>query len=305
MKNKKIQKRILTVAISILSCISLLYALAVVSINPEDTESLEKIPFIGYFLGISMASTCIAEILTFFLEKLKSDGVYPFKHFICAGILMISSVLAFSLKPMTQTFFISFFIYVLYHLTKRIFLLVARHKPKNIVIAVIYFIIYGATLLFLFMMCVYSEMSELNFYTTIAFGMAILIANIFSICRMAFSNINLTVMFKIIRKTYAMEILLGMLLLIIAFSFVFVTMEPAINNIWDGIWYCFMIVTTIGFGDITAVSLLGRALSVILGLYGIVVVALITSIIVNFYNEVKNKSDDEEEEQDKEKGNEQ
>jgi hypothetical protein len=44
-------------------------------------------------------------------------------------------------------------------------------------------------------------------------------------------------------------------------------------------------VTTIGFGDLTAVTDFGRILSVILGAYGIVVVALITSIIVNFYGE--------------------
>ena len=43
--------------------------------------------------------------------------------------------------------------------------------------------------------------------------------------------------------------------------------------------------TTIGFGDLTAVTDFGRILSVILGAYGIVVVALITSIIVNFYGE--------------------
>ena len=45
--------------------------------------------------------------------------------------------------------------------------------------------------------------------------------------------------------------------------------------------------TTIGFGDLTAVTDFGRILSVILGAYGIVVVALITSIIVNFYGEMK------------------
>ena len=45
--------------------------------------------------------------------------------------------------------------------------------------------------------------------------------------------------------------------------------------------------TTIGFGDIAAASLAGRIMSVILGVYGIVVVALITSIIVAFYGEMK------------------
>ncbi len=52
--------------------------------------------------------------------------------------------------------------------------------------------------------------------------------------------------------------------------------------------------TTIGFGDITATTGIGRLLSVILGIYGIIVVALITSVIVNFYNEVKADSDTED-----------
>jgi len=65
----------------------------------------------------------------------------------------------------------------------------------------------------------------------------------------------------------------------------------------DALWYCFAIVTTIGFGDFTAATLTGRAISVVLGLYGIIVVALITSIIVNFYNETKNTEDPDETEE--------
>ena len=36
-------------------------------------------------------------------------------------------------------------------------------------------------------------------------------------------------------------------------------------------------------------------LSVILGIYGIIVVSIVTSIIVNFYSEVKTNVDDEDE----------
>lgn len=53
--------------------------------------------------------------------------------------------------------------------------------------------------------------------------------------------------------------------------------------------------TTIGFGDMTATSTIGRILPVILGIYGIVVVALITSIIVNFYGEMKKAGPEDEE----------
>jgi hypothetical protein len=108
----------------------------------------------------------------------------------------------------------------------------------------------------------------------------------------AFARIDMPTLKKIIRKTYAAEILFGIVLLIVAFSLVLPHFEEGIPTFNDALWYCFAIVTTIGFGDFSAVTPIGRILSVILGLYGIIVVALITSIIVNFYGEMK--SDDDE-----------
>lgn len=108
-----------------------------------------------------------------------------------------------------------------------------------------------------------------------------------SLMHYVFSRLNLKTLRQIIRKTYAAEIIFGLLLLIFTFSFLFTVLEPSLSNYWDAVWYCFAIVTTIGFGDFSAVTLIGRILSVILGIYGIVVVALITSVIVNFYGEMK------------------
>ena len=75
----------------------------------------------------------------------------------------------------------------------------------------------------------------------------------------------------------------------VAFSFILPKFEPDINTFWDGMWYCFTVITTIGFGDMVAVTRAGRLLTVVLGIYGIVVVAILTSVIVNFYNEVSAK----------------
>ena len=108
----------------------------------------------------------------------------------------------------------------------------------------------------------------------------------------AFARIDMPTLKKIIRKTYAAEILFGIVLLIVAFSLVLPHFEEGIPTFNDALWYCFAIVTTIGFGDFSAVTPIGRLLSVILGLYGIIVVALITSIIVNFYGEMKSVDDD-------------
>ena len=116
--------------------------------------------------------------------------------------------------------------------------------------------------------------------------------------KFVFSGIDLGMLSRIIRKTYAAEIIFGLLLLIFTFSFLLSAVEANMQRYEDALWYCFAIVTTIGFGDITAVTVPGRILSVVLGVYGIVVVALITSIIVNFYSEMKlgNPADAEEEE---------
>ncbi len=120
----------------------------------------------------------------------------------------------------------------------------------------------------------------------------VVIQSLVHIGGMAFSQINFKVLKKIIRKTYVVEFIFGMLLLIVAFSIVLKSTEASIETFMDGLWYCFAIVTTIGFGDYAAVGLVGRVLSVILGIYGIIVVALVTSVIVNFYNEVKDEPEE-------------
>ena len=79
--------------------------------------------------------------------------------------------------------------------------------------------------------------------------------------------------------------------MIIACSLVFMFFEDSINSFTDGLWYSFAVVTTIGFGDFTAITPVGRIATVLLGIYGIIVVAVITSIVVNFYNESAGKRD--------------
>ena len=112
-------------------------------------------------------------------------------------------------------------------------------------------------------------------------------ASFLSIMAVIFSQVKVDVLKDIVRKTYAAEIISGLLLMMVTFSYLLKFYETSIATFWDGLWYCFAVVTTIGFGDIAAVSPVGRVLTVILGVYGIVVVALITSIIVNFYGEMK------------------
>ena len=127
----------------------------------------------------------------------------------------------------------------------------------------------------------------------IFFPLFLIVQSLAQIASVAFSRINFRTLRKIIRKTYTVEIIFGMLLLMVAFSVLLTSIEKGMETFGDAMWYCFALVTTIGFGDISATTIIGRILSVILGAYGIIVVSLITSVIVNFYNEVKNEPDED------------
>lgn len=90
-------------------------------------------------------------------------------------------------------------------------------------------------------------------------------------------------LWHIIRKTKVIEELIGLLASMMIIAIFLTRLEPGIATYGDGLWYTFAVVTTIGFGDIVVVTTIGRVLSVILGLYGLFIIAIITSIVVNYY----------------------
>ena len=136
-------------------------------------------------------------------------------------------------------------------------------------------------------------MTTLLSLTVVGFIMAI---NTFvALIQSVLSGVKTGSLMKIIKKSYAAEILAGLLITIVASSIVFTIIEPGVDGFNSALWYCFAIVTTIGFGDIAATSIIGRFLSVMLGIYGIIVVALITSIVVNLYTESSQREKETEE----------
>lgn len=121
----------------------------------------------------------------------------------------------------------------------------------------------------------------------VVLSLSIVIITLLEVLDFAFERIQLRGLLKIIRETHVFEVLYGLMVLIVSFSFYFAIMEDDIKTIWDGLWYSFAVVTTIGFGDMTAKGPVGRIMTVILGLYGIIVVAVFTSVIVNFYQQTE------------------
>ena len=165
-------------------------------------------------------------------------------------------------------------LYLLAILTDRIFSVIKNHTPFNIILNIAIMgvlLAMGRSVLVIVLIRIVHALKE--------------------IVEIAYSSMKMDIFWKVVRKTNAAEILFGMLLLIIAFSLVLPILEEDIPDFTSALWYCFAIISTIGFGDVAAVSFLGRAMSAILGICGLVVVSVVMSIVVNFYNETKDLKD--------------
>ena len=176
----------------------------------------------------------------------------------------------------------------------RTFSLFHKHEGRNIFLAVV-IDAYAIMMITLFLIPVFGGTfgdNSLSVYSLVP--LTLIITSFIDAIKLVFSGLRRKTLIEIIKKTYTIEILYGLLTLIVATSILLMNVEEGFNNYGDALWYCFAVVTTIGFGDFTVTSIVGRMLTVVLGMYGIIVVALITSIIVNFYNESSSSRGDKE-----------
>ena len=74
-------------------------------------------------------------------------------------------------------------------------------------------------------------------------------------------------------------ILAALLFFIFLFGYLFYVSEPDVRNLDDGIWWALVTITTVGYGDITPVTTLGRVVASSLMLLGLGLIATITAIV--------------------------
>ena len=74
-------------------------------------------------------------------------------------------------------------------------------------------------------------------------------------------------------------ILAALIFFIFLFGYLFYVSEPDVRNIGDGIWWALVTITTVGYGDITPVTTLGRIVASSLMLLGLGLIATITAIV--------------------------
>ena len=243
--------------------------------DPNDPEL--EVFFIATYVMMG-----IARLFRAFRYRDKSR--IQFVKFLIYGVLMLIgsfSVLVFDLNTSARIFIL---VYNGSLIADRAISCYLNRKPRNLILNAIAIVLLG---------WVTVEMCG-NLDYVFALMIFVVLHSLVSIMSVSFARINLKMLANVARETYAAEIIGGLVLLIFAFSYILKFLEPNMGTLKDSLWYCFAIVTTIGFGDITATTLVGRILSVILGMYGIVVVALITSVVVNYYGEMRRENAQED-----------
>lgn len=279
----EVRRTILLVASTIVNASILVFSLlsfSLVLFNAGD--------FPRWFLAITFFLLCVSMADLAIYEKVFSNNTIGFYKNLALSIVDVGlGIAAIFAEYAPLPFCIIAFVFLLSIAGNRIVKIFEKPKPFSIVFNGL---LAGVSIF----VGVFSliQINEETFSTVmILMCMVIFLVALLNTMIFAFSKIQLRTLLKIMRKTYALEVLYGLVVLIFSFSFVFYVFEPNMNSYGDALWYSFAIITTIGFGDFTTTSLFTRILSVILGIYGIIVVACITSVIVNFYNEVKNDDD--------------
>ena len=241
---------------------------------------------VSLFLAIAIGSQVLFQILLFIVKDTKKD---KFRALLGGVIYLAAIAVALVAREFWEMFYIANALFV-FAMAVNQFLLIQKEETKK---GMITHILLGVTLI-LFTVAILTSFTspEVEAQAINISIITVILLLITSLKKLLFPSVRfekIRLLINIIIKTHTFDVIIGLLSFMIAFSFIFPMVEDSITNFWDALWYCFTVITTIGFGDFAATSVAGRILTVVLGIYGIVVVAILTSVVVNYYNEANAK----------------
>ena len=266
---------------AISTAVLFLSIMAIIRIAENNLQSASN-----YLLGVFIVLG-LSRLVTFIKEKTKIS----LARFITLLVLDVAlGIIVFFGKDNPYLYSLSGGMYCLSIIISRVFKIIQKKTVRNIIFSSIIIVFASLLGIGLFIPTDASNISGIVMVVCLIVAISAFI-EVFS---SAMSQLKFKVLFKIILKTYALEIILGLFTMMVAASLIFMLNEPDMPTFADALWYSFAVVTTIGFGDFAAITWIGRLMTCILGMYGILVVAVLTSIIVNFYNETAGKEDSKE-----------
>ena len=80
---------------------------------------------------------------------------------------------------------------------------------------------------------------------------------------------KLKLLWMILKRTKATQILSGYIVFLFVSAAIIQLVELDINHYGDALWYCYAVLSTAGFGDIVAITFIGKLVSVLVTIYTI------------------------------------
>ena len=81
---------------------------------------------------------------------------------------------------------------------------------------------------------------------------------------------NFRVLRRIMKETHATKVWYSFLIFFFICAVLIWLREPDIETYGQALWYCYAVVTTIGFGDLTVQSFISKIICVALSIYAVV-----------------------------------
>lgn len=98
-------------------------------------------------------------------------------------------------------------------------------------------------------------------------------------------TLKIRAIWPIIRAAGLVSWTVAFVVLFLIASILVAAFEPGIGGFGNAAWLMFQVVTTIGLGDYTCVSVAGRICAILLSVYSVFYLALITGAVVSYCQE--------------------
>ena len=89
----------------------------------------------------------------------------------------------------------------------------------------------------------------------------------------------LSLLLRVFNNKRLRTVLSLILFFIVLFGFIFFTTEPDVKSFSDGLWWALVTITTVGYGDITPMTSIGRLVASALMFLGLGLIASLTAVI--------------------------
>ena len=88
----------------------------------------------------------------------------------------------------------------------------------------------------------------------------------------------------VLRKTHTYKIIVAFFAVFFLIALIIWLNDPAVHTYRQSIYYCVMIASSVGNGDVIVSTTLARILTMFLSVYSLFAIAIVTGVVVSYYN---------------------